>query len=134
LIPGGTVVLAAEEMVEAHFVQACRGGVCRDVPTDSDLGTVRPRDHDRCVPPYECSDSPFDVFVTGELRFAVWGNGVEEVGALWPGDVESMGESTFQQLVNQVVGSACSPGADDFVERVQPILGFLRVRIQQLGG
>ncbi len=78
------VVLAAEEVVEAHFVQRRGGGVGGDVATDVGAG-VGPGHHHRGVPPGVRPDAPFDVLVAREPRLALRRDGVDVVGAPQPG-------------------------------------------------
>src|SRR5437588_6253357 len=57
LISGRAVVLSAEEVVEAHLVEACRGGVCREMTADPLEVMVRANHHSHRVP----ADEPPDV-------------------------------------------------------------------------
>nr|BFE81828.1 hypothetical protein GCM10020093_044290 [Planobispora longispora] len=72
LVAGLAVVLAAEEVVEAHLVERRGGGVGGDVPAD--VGArVGPGHHDRGVPPDVGADPPLDVLVAGEPGLALRG-------------------------------------------------------------
>ena len=77
---GVGVVLAAEEVVEAHLVERRRGRVGGDVAAHAD-GLVGPRHHDRRVPADVGADAPFDVLVAGEPGLALRRDGVDVVGA-----------------------------------------------------
>src|SRR6185437_9563952 len=72
LVPGLPVVLAAEEVVEPHFVQRGRRRVRRDMPADArTAGAIRPGHHDRGIPPYIGANAALDVLVAGEPGLAL---------------------------------------------------------------
>ena len=80
LVAAAGVVLAAEEVVEAHLVQARGGGEGRDVAADADAGALGTVHDHRRVPPQVGADAVFDLLVAGELRIAIGGDGVDVVG------------------------------------------------------
>ena len=70
-IAGGTVLLAAEEVVETDLVQHCRRREGRQVPADARRSLVRLDDHHRGVPADETPDPALEVLVAGEPRLGV---------------------------------------------------------------
>jgi len=88
LVAAAGVLLAAEEVIEAHLVQRCCAGVGGDVAADADVRSVGPADHDRCVPADARAYSSLEVLVAGELRLVLRGDGVDEIRAAQRGDAQ----------------------------------------------
>ena len=68
LVAAAGVVLAAEEVVEAHLVQRRGGGVGRDVAADALAAALRAVHHDRGVPADPAAVAALDLLVAGERR------------------------------------------------------------------
>ena len=134
LVTGLAVVLAVEEVVEPHLVQAGRGGVGGDVAADPQPRPVGPGHHHRGVPPDVGPDPPLDVLVAGEPGLALGRDRVDVVGAAQPGHAHLLLARALEQLEHDVPGPGAAPGPDDVVERVDPLSGLVRVDVRQLGG
>ena len=116
LVAAAGVVLAPEEVVEAHLVEGRRAGERRDVPADADLRALRPVHQHRGVPPDVRPQPPLDVLVTREPRFALRRDRVDVVGGGqgWHPDLPLAGP--LQQAQHDVPGSLCPALVDDTVE------------------
>ena len=80
LVSAAGVILAAEEVVVAHFIERRGGGVGGNVTTHTyprALGAVH---RNRCVPTNPSAVATFDLFITGECRLVLRGDGVEVIG------------------------------------------------------
>ena len=88
LVAAARVVLAAEEVVEADFVERRRRRVGRDVPADADPRPLRAVHRDRGVPADEAAVGSLGVLVAGEPRLTVGRDGVDVVGAGQRGDAD----------------------------------------------
>src|ERR1039457_4178893 len=88
LVAGFAVVLAAEEVVEAHLVQAGRAGVGGDVAAYAHAGAVRAGHHHGGVPPDVRPDPTLDVLVAREPRLVLGRDGVDVVGAAQAGHAD----------------------------------------------
>ena len=71
------VVLALEEVVEAHFVQGGRRGEGGQVAADAVGRLVGPDHHGGGVPANEAADAPLDLLVAGEEGLLGGGDGVD---------------------------------------------------------
>ena len=131
LVAGLAALLAAEEVVEADFVQAGRRGVRRDVAAD--VGQrVRAADHDRGVPADVGADPPLDELVAREPRLGLGRDRVDVVGRAQRGNADLLLPGALEQLEHQESGPSRAGGVDHAVERVEPLLGFSRVDIGDL--
>ena len=70
-------VVAAEEMIEADFVQRRGRGIRRDVAADALLGLVGADDHRGRVPADEALDAALEVGAAGHERLLVGGDRVD---------------------------------------------------------
>ena len=135
LVAGLPVVLAAEEVVEAHLVERGRGRVGGDVPADARAArAVRPRHHDRGVPPDVGADAPLDVLVAGEPRLPLRPDRVDVVRRAEAGDPDLLLARALKEAQHQVAGPPAAAGAGDGVERVDPLARLVRVDVRQLRG
>jgi hypothetical protein len=128
------VVLAPEEVVEAHLVEAGRGRVGGDVPADPQPGPVGAGDHDRRVPPDVGADPPFHVLIAGEPGLALGRDRVDVVGAAQAGHADLLLAGPLQQAQHHVPRAGAAAGPHDGVEGVDPLPGLVGVYIRQLGG
>ena len=133
LVAGLAVVLAAEEVVEAHLVERRGRGVGGDVAADVGAG-VGPGHHDGRVPARVGADAALDVLVAGEPGFALRRDGVDVVGAAQAGHADLVLAGPLQQPKHQVTGARATLRLDDVVERLEPLLGLAGVDIRQLAG
>ena len=120
LIPGMAIVLSPEEVVEPHLVQGGGAGVGREVAADGLRADVGPDHHDRGIPADEGPDAPFEVFVAGELRLLVGGDGVDVGGGDRGREVHLLLARPLEDSHEQVAGPGPPVDIDDVVERVQP--------------
>ena len=91
LVAATRVVLAAEEVVEAHFVKRCGTGIGGDVPTDPDARTLPAVDHDGGVPAHVSAVASFNLLVTREFWFLVHRNRVHVISGGHHGDAHTLG-------------------------------------------
>ena len=126
------VVLALEEVVEAHLVQRRRGGEGGQMAADAVGDLVGPDHHGRRVPAHKAADAPLDLLVAGEERLLRRGDGVD-VGRVGGGrHAELLLVGPLEQLGHQVAGPLPTSCGDDGVERVDPLLGLSRVDVGKL--
>ncbi len=128
------VVLAAEEVVEAHVVQRRRGGEGGDVAADPDAGTLSARDHDGRVPPGRVQDLALDLLVAGEERLVLGRDGVDVVRAAHLGHGDALLAGAFDQTKHEVAGTFPASLIDGCVERVEPFLGLFGIEVRDLAG
>lgn len=95
-------------------------------------GCVRANHHDGGVPANISADSSLEMFVTGEPRLVLGGNGVDvrSGNGCWKAHLGFAG--TLEQAGQEVAGASLALYIDDGVERVEPFLGFLRIGIRKL--
>ncbi len=135
LVAGLPVVLAAEEVVEPHLVQRGRGGISGDMSADTRAaGAVRPRHHDRGVPPDVGADAALDVLVAGKPRLPLRRDRVDVVGGAQAGHPDLLLARPLEQAQHEVAGPPAAAGARDRVERVDPLPRLIRVDVRQLRG
>src|SRR5690606_28895333 len=77
LVATAGVVLATEEVVEAHFIKRGYGGVRGDVSTDTLAGSLSARHHHGGVPADPAAVTALHFLVAGELGLVVHVNGVD---------------------------------------------------------
>ncbi|CAG7421621.1 hypothetical protein PICSAR35_04397 [Mycobacterium avium subsp. paratuberculosis] len=104
LVAAAGMRLAAEEVVEADFVQRRRRRVGRNVAAHTDSRPLRAVHHDGGVPPDPRPVAPFDVLVAGEPRLEFGGNGVDVVGGGQRREGDPLLAGAFQQPQHQIAG------------------------------
>jgi hypothetical protein len=126
------VVLAAEEMVEAHLVE--RGGrrERRQVATDAFAARVGPGHHHRGVPADEGADAPLDELVAREPRLGVARDGVDVGRRHGRREANLHLTGALEQLHQQEAGAVLAGGVEDGVEAVDPLLGLGGIGVGQL--
>ncbi len=132
LIAATGMVLAAEEMVEAHLVQRRGGGIGGDVTAHTHTGTLGAMNHDRGIPAHQTSEATLQIHVAGIGRLDVGGNGVDVVGGGKRRQVEMLGARLFQQLEHHIACAVQSVGVDHGIQGRQPLRGFLGVGVGQV--
>ena len=132
LVSGGAVVLPAEEVIEADFVEARRGGVGREMAADALVVVVRAHDHRDRVPADEPADPELHVFVAGEVRLLLWRDRVDvaRLGEGREADVEHA--CPFQELVEDEPGAVGARLLDERIERLDPFLGLVGIDVGEL--
>ena len=116
LVSSTGVVLAAEEVVEAHFVERGGRGIGRDVTTDTDPGALCAVNHDGGVPTNPSAVTAFDFFVTGEGRLVLGGNRVEVVRGGNHGHTEVQFLRAAQQAEHNLAPAAMALCVNQVVE------------------
>ncbi len=86
LVAAARVVLTAEEVVEAHFVERRRRRVGGDVPADADSRALCAVHHDGGIPADESTEVSLDFFIAGKPRLILGRDGVDVVGGGQRGD------------------------------------------------
>ena len=132
LISRGTVVLAAEEVVEADLVQRRCTGVRGQVPTDSGELAVGPHDHRHGVPADQPPDAALHLLVARKEGFLFGADGVDVAGLCQRGQTDVQLAGSLQQLVQDESGPLVALLGVDLIERVEPLLSLGRIRVRQL--
>ncbi|GBE22121.1 hypothetical protein BMS3Bbin01_01484 [bacterium BMS3Bbin01] len=132
LVAGGSIVLPAEEMVEADLVEGGRRGERGQVPSDSLRCMVGTHDHDGGVPADEPADSLFESVVSGEPRLFL-GRDRIDVGRVDRGrDPHLLLPGAQQHARQQIPCPGLALDGDELVERVEPFLGLGGVGVGEL--
>ncbi|SIM16654.1 Uncharacterised protein [Mycobacteroides abscessus subsp. abscessus] len=134
LVPAAGVVLAAEEVVQAHLVEGCHAGVAGDVTAHPDLGALGAVDHDGGVPAQQRAVPALDLLIARELRLLVHGDGVDVVGGGHGGDLNGLGPGPLQQAADDELGPLGALGLDELVEGLHPLGCLLVVLVGHAGG
>ena len=126
-------VLAFEEVVEADLVQRRCGGVGGDVAADLDAGALRAVHHHCGVPAHPAAVALLNLLVAREFRLELGGDGVDQVGRGQRRQRHALGVGALDQAQHEVAGALRIGFLQQTVEGVHPFLGFLRVRVVQVG-
>jgi hypothetical protein len=131
-VAGMAVVLAVEEPVEAHVVEAGRRGEGGQVAADAVRVLVGLDDHDRGVPADVGADAPLEPLVPGEPGLLLGRDGVD-VGGGHRGRMPHLQFSgALDQLGHEEAGPGLAVGLHDGFEGVEPFAGLGRVGVGQL--
>jgi hypothetical protein len=133
LVAAAGVVLAAEEVVEAHLVERRRRRVGRDVTADADARALCAVHHDRRVPAGQPTELALQVDVAGVPRLTLGGDRVDVVGGGQRRQPEVLVAGPFEQPQHDVAGPVATVRVDHHVDRVEPLRGFLGVDVRQIG-
>ena len=127
-------LLAAEKVVEGHFVQ--RGGRSEggDVPPDAGAELVGADDHRHRVPADDALDAAFDLAVAGVLGLEFGGDGVDIRSRRAGGERHADAEGPFAELFEQKLRPLPPLGLTDIIERLQPFRRFLGIVIRLQDG
>ena len=128
----GPVVLAPEEVVEAHFVEAGRAGIRGQVAADPGVGVVRAQHHRRCVPADEAADPALDGLVAGEGGFLLGADRVDVAGLGQRREADVALARPLEQLVGDEPGALGALLVEQLVERLDPVLGLRRIDVREL--
>ena len=132
LVAAAGVVLAAEEVVEAHLVQGRRRGVGRHVPADAREAHVRAQDHRHGVPADQPADAALQLLVAREPGLLLRADRVD-VARLREGrhaDLELAGP--LEQLEHEEPRAVLARLVQDLVQRLEPLPGLGLVDVGQL--
>jgi len=132
LVPRGAVVLAAEEVVEADLVEACRGGVGREVPTDAFVVVVRAHHHGDRVPADEPADPELHRLVAREVRLLLGRDRVDVARLGERGETDVQHACPLQQLVEDEARPVGARLFDERIQRLDPLLRLVGIDIREL--
>ncbi len=132
VVAGQAVVLAAEEVVEADFVERRRAGEGGEVTADPVGLLVGPDDHHRGVPADVGADAALDVLVAREEGLLLGGDRVHirRRHRRRVPDLQLVG--TLQQLGDEEPGSGLAARVDHRVQRVEPLARLARIGVGEL--
>jgi hypothetical protein len=99
-------LVAAEEVVEPHFVQRRRRRVGRDVTADPFLRFVGAHDHRRGVPAHEALDAALQIRAARHEHLLVGGDRVDVGGVGGEGQLDAILPGVNRQLAEQA-GDLC---------------------------
>ena len=122
-------LLAAEEVVEGHFVQRGGRGEGGDMPADAAAELVGADDHRHGVPADDALDAAFDLAVAGVCGLEFDRNGVDIRRGGAGGEGHADAEGPFAEFFQQELCPFPPLGLADEVERLQPFRRFLGIVI-----
>lgn len=134
LVAAVALVLAPEEVVEAHVVEGGGGGEGGDVAADADARTLGARDHDGGVPPGRVEDLALDLLVAGEEGLVLGRDGVDVVRAAHLGHGHTLLAGPLDQPEHEIAGTFPASLVNGRVERVEPFLGLFGIEVRDLAG
>ena len=123
-------VLAAEEMIEADFVEAGRRGIRREVAADPSRSVVRPQDHGCRIPTHHAADSQLHRLIARKVGFLLGRDRVDVAGLRQRRQADIRLACPLEQLVEDELRAVGATLLGDRVERFDPILGLAWVRIR----
>ena len=129
-VAAALVIAAAEEMIEAHFVQRRRRRVRRDVAADALFGLVRAHDHRRRVPADEALDAPLDIGAAGHQRLLVGGNRVDVGRVRRERELDAVLPGVNRQLAQQPRHFGGTAALQDIIKRVEPLARFDGIQLR----
>lgn len=132
LVAAVALVLAAEEVVEAHVVEGGGGGEGGDMAADADAWALGPRDHDRGVPAGRVEDLALDLLVAREERLVLGGDGVDVIRAAHLGHGHALLAGPLDQAQHQIPGSLPAALVDGGIEGIEPLLGLFGIEVRYL--
>ena len=128
-VAGHAVFLTPEEPVEANLVERGRRRERRQVTADAVGLLVGPDDHRRRIPSDEGPDPSFDVFVTGEERLLLGGDGVHVVGRDTLGVAQLEFAGVLVQPAEKIAGPGLTRRTVDGLQGFDPFGGLLGVDV-----
>ena len=132
VVAAAGVVLAAEEVVEAHLIQGGGRRVGGDMATDSDAGALRPGHHDGGVPAQPAPIGPLGVLVAGEVWFVGDVDGVDVRRRHLGGHRDVLLPGLGQHAQQDVARTLGALVRDEGIEGLVPLLGLLWVVVGHL--
>jgi len=118
------VIRAAEEVVEADFIERGGGGVGGDVAADAGGLLVRLADHRHGVPADDALDAVFDGDVAGIVRLEGLRDGVHVWGAGGDGERHAEALSGDLERLEEAGGAFWPAASTDIAQGVNPLLSF----------
>ncbi len=132
LVAASRVVLAAEEVVEAHLVQGRRRGVGRHVPADAREAHVRAQDHRNGVPADQPADAALQLLVAREPGLLLRADRVDVAGLREGRHADLELPGPLEQLEHEEPRAVLARLVQDLVQRLEPLPGLGLVDIGQL--
>ena len=132
LVAAVALVLATEEVVEAHVVERGGGREGGDVAADADAGALGPGHHHGRVPAGRVEDLALDLLVAGEERLVLGGDGVDVVRAAHLGHGHALLAGPLDQPQHEIAGPLPAALVDGGVEGVEPLLGLFGIEVRDL--
>ena len=127
--PGMAVAGRAPEVVEADVVQRRRRGEAGDVAAEVTGLAVGAHHHRHRVPADDRADAPFQFGVAGALGFQLRGDGVDVLGGRGERQVSARTTGQLDHAFQQLMRALRPFDINDGLQRLDPLLGFQRVRI-----
>ena len=120
---------AAEEMIEADFVQRRRRRVRRDVAADALFRLVRAHDHRHRIPADQALDAALDIGVAGHRRLLVGRNRVDVRRVGGERQLDAVLGRVKRQLAKQPRDFDRAAALQHIIERLEPFAGFDGIEI-----
>ena len=133
LVATARVVLTAEEVVHAHFVQRCGGGVRRNVAADTNTRALGAVNHDGCVPADPLAVTLFDVLVAGEIGLHCRGDSVDVVGGGQWRKRHALSGCSFEQSQHEEAGAVRGCFFQEAIKGLHPLPGLFGVGVVEVG-
>ena len=127
-------VVAAEEMIEADFVERRGRGKRRDVAADAFRRLVRAHDHRRGVPADEALDAALDVGAARHERLLVGRNRVDVGSVRGERQLDAVLPGVLRQLAEQAGDLGGTAALQHIINRIEPFACFGRVEIGRVFG
>ena len=134
VVTAARMILAAEEVVEPHLVQAGGALVRRYMAADFKTLAVGLADHDRRVPADESANPPFDMLITWEPGLGFRRDRVDVVTATQCRQTDLTRPGSLQQLEHDEPRAVASLVLEQAVERLQPVGSLIGIDIGKLAG
>ena len=119
----------AKEVIEADVVERCRRCEARDVAAEFGTNFVGPHHHCERVPAYVVAQTRFQLEIAGDLRLLFERDRIHvrrfKAQRDWDAAVLRFVDESADELARAVGTFDC----EDAAHRVDPFLGFLRVRV-----
>jgi hypothetical protein len=116
VVAAALVVLAAEEVVEAHLVESRGGGVGGDVAAHLDAGALRAVHQHRGIPAVPAAERALDLFIAGEPGLVLGADRVDVVRGGEAGDTHIALACSVEQAQHDVAGAHRTGIGDEAVQ------------------
>ena len=125
------LVVAAEEMVEADFVERRGRGKRRDVPANALLRLVRAHDHRRSVPADQALDAALEVGAARHEHLLVGGDRVDVGGVGGEGQLDAVFGRVERQLAQQARDFDRTAALEDIIKGIEPFARFDGIELRR---
>ena len=133
VVAAAGVVLAAEEVVEADFVEGGNRGVGGDVSADLDAGALGARDLHGGVPADPAAVLALHGFVAGEVRLLINADRVDVGGRVLLGELNAVAPGLIEHMQQDVARAGTALFVDESGQGLDPFGGLLGVVVGNLG-